>query len=87
MGIVTSVDKFIERLEKDNPEWFVEERFDDTQKEKEAAVIAEREARSVFEQQQQQKLLDLARDIRQVSLRVAVLIGLVVFLVLSYFLA
>ena len=87
MGIVTSVDKFIERLEKDNPEWFVEERFDDTQEEKEAAVIAEREARSVFEQQQQQKLLDVARDILQVYLRVAVLIGLVVFLVLSYFLA
>ncbi len=72
---------------KNFPNWFVEEGFDDTQEEKEAAVIAEREARIVFEQQQQQKLLDLARDIRQVSLRVAVLIGLVVFLVLSYFLA
>ena len=85
MDILSSVDKFIERLEKDNPEWFVEESFDDTQGEKEAAVIAEREARIVFEQQQQQELLDLAGDLRQVSRRVAVLIGLVVFLVLSYF--
>jgi hypothetical protein len=87
MDIRSSVDKFSERLEKEFPDWFVEERFDDTQEEKEATVIAEREARIVFEQQQQQKLLDLAGDLRQVSRRVAVLIGLVVFLVLSYFLA
>lgn len=87
MDIRSSVDEFSERLEKEFPDWFVEERFDDTQEEKEATVIAEREARIVFEQQQQQKLLDLAGDLRQVSRRVAVLIGLVVFLVLSYFLA
>jgi hypothetical protein len=86
MDIRSSVDKFIERLEKEFPDWFVEESFDDTQGEKEAAVIAEREARIVFEQQQQQKLLDLAGDLRQVSRRVAVLIGLVAFLVLRYFL-
>jgi len=86
-GIRSSVENFIERLERDFPDWFVEESFDDTQEENEAAVIAEREARIGFEQQQQQKLLDLAGDLRQVSRRVAVLIGLVVFLVLSYFLA
>jgi hypothetical protein len=86
MDIRSSVDKFIDRLEKEFPDWFVEESFDDTQGEKETAVIAEREARIVFEQQQQQKLLDLAGDLRQVSRRVAVLIGLVAFLVLRYFL-
>lgn len=85
-SIKNTVEKFIERLEKEFPDWFVEESFDDTQGEKEAAVIAEREARIVFEQQQQQKLLDLAGDLRQVSRRVAVLIGLVAFLVLRYFL-
>ncbi len=86
-GIRSSVENFIERLERDFPDWFVEESFDDTQEENEAAVIADREARIGFEQRQQQRLLDLAGDLRQVSRRVAILIGLVVFLVLSYFLA
>jgi hypothetical protein len=82
----SSLSKFLEQLEKENPDWFVEEPIDDlNQEDEEATRQAEREARRDFEFSQLEKLSELTRAQRQTSQRVAILIGLVICCIVYFF--
>ena len=84
IGDISSfVYRFIAALRLENPDWFIEENIDH---EEGKAAIGERDAAGDAKSEHRQKLDELAEGLRQVSRRVAVLIGLVAFLVLRYFL-
>ena len=75
--------RFIYALRRENPDWFIEENIDHEEGE---AAGGERAAAGDAKSEHRQKLDELAEGLRQVSRRVALLIGLVAFLVLRYFL-